>query len=85
MSPDLSFCCNFFIYVYIVNYNSFCFTFTFIYLADALIQSDLQCIQAIYFLSVCFFISFSVSTSSQTKKFEKLLSYFILANAFYFK
>ncbi len=29
--------------------------FTFMHLADALIQSDLQCIQAIQFLSVCVF------------------------------
>ncbi len=28
------------------------FTFTFMHLADAFIQSDLQCIQAIHFLSV---------------------------------
>ncbi len=28
-------------------------TFTFMHLADAFIQSDLQCIQAIIFLSVC--------------------------------
>ncbi len=30
-------------------------TFTFMCLADALIQSDLQCIQVIHFLSVCVF------------------------------
>ncbi len=29
--------------------------FTFMHLADAFIQSDLQCIQAIHFLSVCVF------------------------------
>ncbi len=29
------------------------FTFTFMHLADAFIQSDLKCIQAIHFLSVC--------------------------------
>ncbi len=28
-------------------------TFTFMHLADAFIQSDLQCIQVIHFLSVC--------------------------------
>ncbi len=33
----------------------FIFTFTFMHLADAFIQSDLQCIQAIHFLSVCVF------------------------------
>ncbi len=35
----------------------FTFTFTFMHLADAFIQSDLQCIQAIhfFFLSVCVF------------------------------
>ncbi len=32
--------------------NSFSLTFTYMYLADAFIQSDLQCIQAIHFLSV---------------------------------
>ncbi len=31
------------------------FTFTFMHLADAFIQSDLQCIQAIHVLSVCMF------------------------------
>ncbi len=31
----------------------FSFTFTFMHLADAFIQSDLQCIQVIHFLSVC--------------------------------
>ncbi len=31
------------------------FKFTFMHLADAFIQSDLQCIQAIHFLSVCVF------------------------------
>ncbi len=31
------------------------FTFTFTHLADAFIQSDLQCIEAIHFLSVCVF------------------------------
>ncbi len=31
------------------------FTLTFMHLADALIQSDLQCIQIIHFLSVCVF------------------------------
>ncbi len=31
------------------------FTFTFMHLADAFIQSDLQCIHAIHFLSVCVF------------------------------
>ncbi len=31
------------------------FTFTFMHLADAFIQSDLQCIQAMHFLSVCVF------------------------------
>ncbi len=31
------------------------FTFTFMHLANAFIQSDLQCIQAIHFLSVCMF------------------------------
>ncbi len=30
-------------------------TFTFMHLADTFIQSDLQCIQAIHFLSVCVF------------------------------
>ncbi len=30
--------------------------FTFMHLADAFIQSDLQCIQAIHFLSVCVFL-----------------------------
>ncbi len=30
-------------------------TFTFMHLADAFIQSDLQCIQAIHVLSVCVF------------------------------
>ncbi len=29
--------------------------FTFVHLADAFIQSNLQCIQAIHFLSVCVF------------------------------
>ncbi len=39
---------RFFIYV------TFTFTFTFMHLADAFIQSDLQCIQAIhFFLSMC--------------------------------
>ncbi len=38
----------------IVRY--FTFTFTFMHLADAFIQSDLQCIQAMhFFLSVCVF------------------------------
>ncbi len=32
------------------------FTFTFMHLADTFIQSDLQCIQAIHFLSVCVYI-----------------------------
>ncbi len=32
---------------------TFTFTFTFMHLADAFIQSDLHCIQAIHFLSVC--------------------------------
>ncbi len=31
------------------------FTFTFMHLADAFIQSDLQCIQAVHVLSVCVF------------------------------
>ncbi len=31
------------------------FTFTFMHLADAFIQSDLQCIQAIHVLSLCVF------------------------------
>ncbi len=31
------------------------FTFTFMHLADAFIQSDLQCIQVIHLLSVCVF------------------------------
>ncbi len=31
------------------------FWFTFMHLADAFIQSDLQCIQAIHFMSVCVF------------------------------
>ncbi len=30
-----------------------CITFTFMHLADAFVQSDLQCIQAIHLLSVC--------------------------------
>jgi len=30
-----------------------CLLVTFMHLADAFIQSDLQCIQAIHFLSVC--------------------------------
>ncbi len=30
--------------------------FTFMHLADAFIQNDLQCIQAIHFLSVCKFL-----------------------------
>ncbi len=34
---------------------SFTFTFTFMNLADAFIQSDLQCIQAIHVLSLCVF------------------------------
>ncbi len=33
--------------------DTFTFTFTFMHLADAFIQSDLQCIQAIHFLSLC--------------------------------
>ncbi len=35
--------------------KAFTFTFTFMHLADAFIQSDLQCIQALHvvFLSVC--------------------------------
>ncbi len=33
---------------------TFTFTFTFMHLADAFIQSDLQCIQAIhFFISMC--------------------------------
>ncbi len=31
------------------------FTFTFMHLADAFIQSDLQCIQVIHVLSLCVF------------------------------
>ncbi len=31
----------------------FCITFTFMHLAGACIQSELQCIQVIHFLSVC--------------------------------
>ncbi len=31
----------------------YAFTFTFMHLANAFIQSDLQCIQVIHFLSVC--------------------------------
>ncbi len=38
-----------------LNQTAVGFTFTFMHLANALIQSDLQCIQAIYFLSVCVF------------------------------
>ncbi len=37
------------------SYSGYTFTFTFMHLADAFIQSDLQCIQAIHFLSVCVF------------------------------
>ncbi len=33
--------------------HMFTFTFTFMHLADAFIQSDLQCIQAIHVLSLC--------------------------------
>ncbi len=36
------------------NENSF-IAFAFMHLADAFIQSDLQCIQAMHFLSVCVF------------------------------
>ncbi len=35
--------------------NPLSFTFTFMHLADAFIQSDLQCIHAIHFLSVCYY------------------------------
>ncbi len=35
--------------------NLYCKCNTFMHLADAFIQSDLQCIQAIHFLSVCVF------------------------------
>ncbi len=39
-----------------INENSFiAFAFAFMHLADAFIQSDLQCIQAMHFLSVCVF------------------------------
>ncbi len=38
-----------------VNILSFCNIFTFMHLADAFIQSDLQCIQVIHLLSVCVF------------------------------
>ncbi len=43
-------------YLHLTNYfnHSTTFTFTFMHLADAFIQRDLQCIQAIhFFLSVC--------------------------------
>ncbi len=35
------------------EFNMFTFTFTFMHLADAFIQSDLHCIQAIHFISMC--------------------------------
>ncbi len=39
-----------------VAHRCFTFTFTFMHLADAFIQSDLQCIQAIHvFLLLCVF------------------------------
>ncbi len=37
----------------LISRFTFTFTFTFMHLADAFIQSDLQCIQAIHVLSVC--------------------------------
>ncbi len=44
------------------------FTFTFMHLADAFIQSDLQCIQAIHF----FFISMCVPWESNPQPFALL-------------
>ncbi len=53
---------NFIYFFHSLTYQSkvalsvtFIFTFTFMHLADAFIQSELQSIQAIYFLSVCVF------------------------------
>ncbi len=40
------------IYLFLIHHI---FTFTFMHLADAFIQSDLQCIQVIHLLSVCVF------------------------------
>ncbi len=36
-------------------FSMYIFTFTFMHLADAFIQSDLQCIQVIHVLSACVF------------------------------
>ncbi len=35
------------------TYSTFTFMFTFMHLADAFIQSDLQCIQTMHFVSMC--------------------------------
>ncbi len=40
------------LYAYLHGFKLFVFTFTFMHLADAFIQSDLQCIQVIFIL-VC--------------------------------
>ncbi len=41
------------LYAYLHGFKLFVFTFT--HLADAFIQSDLQCIQVIHLYSVCVF------------------------------
>ncbi len=68
------------IYIYIYIYTIF--TFTFMHLADAFIQSDLQCIQAIhlYCQYVCIYIYIYISTAALNciflhKKFFSTLSY----------
>ncbi len=49
------------VYIYIYIYIQYVYIFTFMHLADAFIQSDLQCIEAIHF-----FLSVHVFPGSRT-------------------
>ncbi len=53
-----------------INENSF-IAFAFMHLADAFIQSDLQCIQAMHFLSVCVYI-YKGWVSIQLSRFDSI-------------